>query len=101
MKDPQMFSKELRDIPVKAGQIQKDLNRTVWNGNVKQTTTQSKVLWNIAAAGEKTKQVFESSIGNLHQNVVSAVLEDVAFQAALAADIMDRNLYERANDCRW
>ena len=102
MKDPQMFSKELRDIPLKADQIQKDLNRTVWNGNVKQTTTQSKVLlWNIAAAGEKTKQVFEGSIGNLHQTVVSAVLDDVAFQAALAVDIMDRNLYERANDCRW
>lgn len=102
MKAPQMFSKELRHIPIKADQIQKDLNRTVWNGNVKQTTTQSKVLlWNIAAAGEKTKQVFESSIGNLHQTVVSAILEDVAFQAALAVDIMDRNLYERANDCRW
>ena len=102
MKDPQMFSKKLREIPIKADQIQKDLNRTVWNGNVKQTTTQSKVLlWNIAATGERTKQVFESSIGNLHQTVVSTILDDVAFQAALAVDIMDRNLYERANDCRW
>jgi chemotaxis signal transduction protein len=29
------------------------------------------------------------------------VLFDCGTQAALAIDIMDRNLYERANDCRW
>jgi chemotaxis signal transduction protein len=29
------------------------------------------------------------------------VLYDCGTQAALAIDIMDRNLYERANDCRW
>ena len=45
--------------------------------------------------------MFERSIGNLHETVVSAILEDSRFQAALAIDIMDRNLYERANDCRW
>ena len=102
MKDPRLFSQELRNIPIKADAIQKDLDRTVWNGSVQQNTNQSKVLLrNISAAGERTKQVFESSIGNLHETVVSAILDDVAFQAALAVDIMDRNLYERANDCRW
>jgi chemotaxis signal transduction protein len=102
MKDPQLFSEELRRIPLTADAIQKDLNRTVWNGNVHETTQQSKVLlWNISASGEKTKQVFQASIGNLHQTVISAILEDATFQAALAVDIMDRNLYERANDCRW
>ena len=29
------------------------------------------------------------------------VLRDCAARAGLAIDIMDRNLYERANDCRW
>jgi len=102
MNDPHMFSEELREIPVQADAILKNLNRTVWNGNVRQTTTESRVLLrNISAAGERTKEVFESSIGNLHETVVSAILEDVEFQAALAVDIMDRNLYERANDCRW
>jgi chemotaxis signal transduction protein len=102
MQDPQLFSNELREIPLKADAIQKDLDRTVWNGNVRQTTAQSKaLLWNISATGERTKQVFESSIGNLHQTVVSTILDDVLFQSALAVDIMDRNLYERANDCRW
>ncbi len=29
------------------------------------------------------------------------VLGDSVFLAELIVDIMDRNLYERANDCRW
>ena len=102
MQDPRLFSEELRQIPLTADAIQKDLNRTIWNGNIRETTQQSKVLlWNIAASGEKTKQVFEASIGNLHQTVISAILQDATFRASLAVDIMDRNLYERANDCRW
>lgn len=100
--DPRLFSESLRSIPVQAERIQRELERTVWNGNVRETDSRSKVLlWNISDAGARTKQVFEQSINNLHETVVSAILDDVAFQAALSVDIMDRNLYERANDCRW
>ena len=100
--DPRLFSEALRSIPVQAERIQRELERTVWNGNVRETDSRSKVLlWNISDAGARTKQVFEQSINNLHETVVSAILDDVEFQAALSVDIMDRNLYERANDCRW
>lgn len=51
--------------------------------------------------GLKTKSVFESAIDNLYRTVVSATLENNRFLAQLAINIMDRNLYERANDCRW
>jgi chemotaxis signal transduction protein len=65
-------------------------------------TSFSKVLlWEVSNTGAKTKEIFENSIGNLHETVLSSILSDVEFQAALAIDIMDRNLYERANDCRW
>jgi hypothetical protein len=102
MSDPRLFSEALRSIPVQADQIQLELERTVWNGNVRENDGQSKVLlWNISDAGARTKMVFEQSIGNLHETVVNGILSDVQFQAALAVDIMDRNLYERANDCRW
>nr|WP_320116699.1 chemotaxis protein CheW [uncultured Desulfuromonas sp.] len=102
MNDPRLFSEDLRSIPVQADHIQHELERTVWNGNVRESDAQSKVLlWNISDAGARTKMVFEKSIGNLHETVVSGILNDVQFQAALAVDIMDRNLYERANDCRW
>jgi len=109
MSNPTLFSNDLREIPVQADTIQKELERTVWNGNVKQSSTKKgqnatfskALLWEISNTGAKTKEVFESSIGNLHETVVSSILGDAMFQASLAIDIMDRNLYERANDCRW
>lgn len=109
MSNPQLFGVALRDIPGQAGKIQRALNRSVWNGNVRQHGERkalnpafSKILlWEISNTGLKTQDVFESSISNLHQTVVSSILQDGQFQAALAIDIMDRNLYERANDCRW
>jgi chemotaxis signal transduction protein len=47
------------------------------------------------------KDVFAQSIGKLQKTVISSILDDCRFLAQLAIDIMDRNLYERANDCRW
>lgn len=109
MSNPALFSDSLREIPSQAAKIQRGLNRSVWNGNVNQrrerkalTPAFSKVLlWEISSTGFKTQDIFERSISNLHQTVVSSILQDSQFQAALAIDIMDRNLYERANDCRW
>lgn len=109
MSNPSLFSEELRNIPLQADRIQRELNRSVWNGNVRQSSDRKAInpafskilLWEISNTGLKTKDVFERSIGNLHQTVVSAILQDSQFLASLAIDIMDRNLYERANDCRW
>lgn len=106
---PSLFGPTLRAIPAQAEHIQRNLNRAVWNGNVRQSTRKrgmnsgfSKVLlWEISNTGHRTKTVFESSIANLHETVVSALLQECRMLAALAIDIMDRNLYERANDCRW
>ena len=41
------------------------------------------------------------AVGSERLPVISSLLNDVKFQAFLAVDIMDRNLYERANDVRW
>ena len=104
-----LFGDALRAIPAQAGHIQRGLNRSVWNGNIRQSSDRqapnagfSKVLlWEISSTGFKTQDIFERSIDNLYQTVVSSILRDSQFKAALAIDIMDRNLYERANDCRW
>ncbi|MDP2804813.1 MAG: chemotaxis protein CheW, partial [Gallionellaceae bacterium] len=109
MSNPRLFGDALRDIPIHAAKIQRALNRSVWNGNVSQRSDNkalnpafSKILlWEISNTGLKTQDVFDQSISNLHQTVVSSILQDSQFQAALAIDIMDRNLYERANDARW
>jgi chemotaxis signal transduction protein len=104
-----LFAESLRNIPHQAELIQTELNRSVWNGNVKQSHHKEgkdvgfskTLLWEISNTGAKTQTVFQRSIANLHETVVTSVLEDSRFQASLAIDIMDRNLYERANDCRW
>lgn len=104
----QLFSDALREIPRQAESIQNDLNRSVWNGSVRQTSGSSPnfafaktLLWEISRTGRKTQATFEQSIRNLRETVVAALLQGGVVRSALAIDLMDRNLYERANDCRW
>ena len=102
MHSSSLFSQELQEIPITAKKIQDNLNRTVWNGNLKQQTNiAKKLLQQVSIIGEETKSVFNHSIDTLHDTVLQTILDMVSFQAYLAIDIMDRNLYERANDCRW
>src|SRR5262245_2076841 len=104
-----LFTEEIRNIPAQADRILRELNRSVWNGNASQNassearaTAFSRVLLKeISDTGARTKDVFGGSIADLHETVVTSLLRDNQFHAALAIDIMDRNLYERANDCRW
>ncbi|MFA6191291.1 MAG: chemotaxis protein CheW [Sulfurimonas sp.] len=108
MRNSNLFGEELITIPKEAEKIQKELDITVWNGNVKIANTKSgdnsfskSLLIEISKTGSRTKTIFEESIANLNNTVISSILNDVSFLAKLAIDIMDRNLYERANDCRW
>ncbi len=104
-----LFSDTLRGIPISAESIQQELNRAVWNGNIwlarennSHNSAFAKVLLReIGRTGVRTRNVFSESTTNLYKTVVSSVLFDCSAQASLAIDIMDRNLYERANDCRW
>jgi len=102
------FSSALREIPRQADAVQRDLNRSVWNGSVRlsladngNSTFAKALLREISNMGRKTKEVFEHSIEELHETVVSSVLDDSQFMASLASELLARNLYERANDCRW
>jgi chemotaxis signal transduction protein len=104
-----LFSDAVRSIPSKAERILRDLRQALWNGRMSQGSPSQAggsdfsriLLKEISDTGARTKDIFSGSIGDLHQTVVSSVLHDNQAQAALAIDIMDRNLYERANDCRW
>jgi chemotaxis signal transduction protein len=108
MRNPALFSDALRSIPEQAARIQSDLNRSVWNGSVRRmeadgvnASFSKTLLWEISSAGRRTQAVFDQSIGNLQQTVIAAISQKTASRAAFAIDVMDRNLYERANDCRW
>ncbi len=99
------FSGELKNIPIQAASIQENLNRAIWNGNVKQSNSKNNnkqfsraLLQEIRKTGENTKDIIGTSMASLTKTMV---LGDSVFLADLIVDIMDRNLYERANDCRW
>ena len=99
------FSDILKNIPVQANNIQYNLNRAIWNGNIKQSNSHNNnkqfsraLLQEIRTTGENTKNIIGASMANLTRTMV---LGDSLFLADLILDIMDRNLYERANDCRW
>ncbi|MHC1791670.1 chemotaxis protein CheW [Solidesulfovibrio sp.] len=59
------------------------------------------VLGEVKKIGDQVQHVFQESTGGLLKLVTASRLHDAQFLAALSIDIMDRNLYERANDCRW
>lgn len=108
MQNEELFKKELLEIPNKAQCIQDELDRAVWNGNVMQMQSESSsadfarsILREVRTTGEKTKKAFKTSIEKLNQTIISSLLNNATFLATLSIDIMDRNLYERANDCRW
>lgn len=97
------FCPPLHDIMVAARHIQ----RIVWNGQV-MTAGQAgdmlklkTVLDQISETGNRSNQLFEQSIHDLYQTVLGSSLLDAEFTAHLLVDLLDRNLYERSDDCRW
>lgn len=104
------FCPALADIAQDAESINLALRRVVWSGQVmaagasngKSDLSRLKViLQQISETGDRTSQLFADSIRDLYGTVISSLLADAQFIAGLMIDIMDRNLYERANDCRW
>ena len=100
-----VFSQRLRDVPVRAREIQRRLDRMVWNGRIHQAAESNafsrSLLEEIAATGRRTKDQFERASSELLSTVASGLLAEARFLADLSVDVLDRNLYERANDCRW
>ena len=100
-----VFSKRLLEVPVRAREIQRRLDRMVWNGRIHQANESNafsrSLLEEIAATGRRTKDVFERASAELLATVATGLLGEARFLADLAVDVLDRNLDERANDCRW
>lgn len=104
MRNEQHFSNDLKEVFSKSNTIQENLARVIWNGNISQSKQNSSnrdfsksLLNEIGITGTKAN----ASLINLNQTIISSILKDSEFLSSLAIDIMDRNLYERANDCRW
>ena len=121
-----LFDEELRSIPLEARRIQRELSRSLWNGKLKSRAHAEgaqgahgvqgghgaqggqgnsafavTLLNEVERTGDQLRQVFERAISQLEDGALGAVFDAAGFQAELAISIVNRNLYERANDCRW
>ncbi|MDB5763630.1 MAG: chemotaxis protein [Herminiimonas sp.] len=107
MSHAKSFCPPLYDVTVKAESINIALRRVVWNGQIMSASQSGdslrlkSILQEISQTGDETSRVFKDSIRDLYATVISSSLQDVQFISRLTIDMMDRNLYERANDCRW
>ena len=83
------------------------IQRVVWNGQVitaegRDGQQQLKaILDQISETGARSNEVFSRSISDLYETVLESRLDSAESSAQLLVDLLDRNLYERANDCRW
>lgn len=92
-------------------QATETIQRVVWNGQVISAGQHTgapggqqklkAVLEQISETGTRSNAVFSRSIQDMYETVLDARLGHAQSLAALLVDLLDRNLYERANDCRW
>ena len=110
----EFLSGDLQIIPHRSTAIQTALERSVWNGlldigrvevagDMGESDIQfaKTLLSEIGATAQKTARAFSSALHDLHRVVTHAMVDDAQHRATMAMQILDRNLYERANDCRW
>lgn len=103
------FSPVLKKIISQTAKINRSLKSIVFNGQIvtrensqdEEFTRLRPLLNYISRMGSGIGQIFETSVKDLFATVVSSSMRNSAFLASLSIDIMDRNLYERADDCRW
>jgi hypothetical protein len=106
-----MLGDDLLHVPQRARAIQRGLELAVWNGQLgaRRDTERDAagrqftgaLLHRVADTGDRIRSVFEAAIGDLQRSAVSGIRREACTASSLAVDLMDRNLYERANDCRW
>tara|TARA_R110001599_G_scaffold64023_4_gene179620 strand:- start:313368 stop:315923 length:2556 start_codon:yes stop_codon:yes gene_type:complete len=83
------------------------IRRVVWNGQVMTAGQNGEllklktILEQISETGARSNELFSESIRDLYETVLSSSLSDAQFVSHLMVDLLDRNLYERSDDCRW
>jgi chemotaxis signal transduction protein len=111
----------LHEIQSEVDTINRNLRRVVFNGRLMAGTATAAagesagsgggepinqaslkaVLHQVTLAGSRMRERVGSSIDDLFRTSMGRSSRQATELARLAAELMDRNLYERANDCRW
>lgn len=100
-----VVSPSLRRISGRAYAIDTDLHLIGLNGKIAADRENNRVLPAVLASirevGESIRNAVYNVVGDLYRQSQRQLRQKVAQMATLGVNIMDRNLYERANDCRW
>lgn len=105
LEESSLMTNELRLVINEAENINEDLGDVVINGEIIASKSHSyalnPILNNIRLLSEEINLVCVDSIRGLQKSILTSALKGVSFYSKVAIDLMDRSLYERANDCRW
>lgn len=97
-----LFPKDLNELNL---QISTALLIVIINGKISSLKNNVQaflpILDSFQEIGSQIRYVFAESIRNIHQVARETMTDKAMFAANISLDVMDRNLYERANDCRW
>ncbi len=100
-----LLADELHIIIEKANNILEDIADVIINGELiackQKVYLLTPILDNLRSISMELLSCIKKSIKNLEYVVKDGLIHDAKMTAKLAIDIMDRNLYERANDSRW
>jgi chemotaxis signal transduction protein len=105
--DVPLDNAELMAVQAEADAINRDLRRVLWNGSVligcrgDEAPRLKAVLRQVTLIGRRTRARVSEAIHDIYRVSLGRSRHQTHELARLAADLMDRNLYERANDCRW
>lgn len=101
-KDSPIYQEELEETNLKVSTL---LLIVILNGKISSLKKDIKsflpVLDSFQNISNDIKTIFADFIDHIHHVLISTIESKVTFSSTLAIEIMDRNLYERANDCRW
>ncbi len=101
----QILPKKLKSIIDHAHEIVDDLGDVIINGELIASKyrqyTLSPILENLRLISSALLEDINNSAENLANTKTSALVASGKLSTLFCMDIMDRNLYERANDCRW
>ncbi|WP_296952433.1 chemotaxis protein CheW [uncultured Massilia sp.] len=108
------FNPALHDLLSSVSAATHAIKRIVWNGKVATAAAAGMgaaadsgagrlvtILDQITETGQRSDAVFSRSIRDLYRTVLASSMRAAEFTAQLLVDMLDRSLYERANDCRW
>lgn len=99
------LDQNIQSIIAKADNVIEDLSDVIINGELiaskERVYVLTPVLDNLRTVSSSILNTIKETVTNLENTIMDSMIYKAKASAKLAIEIMDRNLYERANDCRW